>query len=625
MNTFLVGMIISLSIYLGVGWYAGRKVKHLDDYYVAGRNAPTLLIIGTLVASFMSTNAFMGEVGMSYVGHAPLVVIMTAVNCMGYIFGALFFGRFLRRSRALTVPDFFGQRFQSRRLQAFAGLTIVVGLTCYLLAVTWGVSLIVSEVSGISYVTAIFAVWFGYTGFTLYAGSKGVILTDTIMFVLFASVALLALHFIIQSGGGWFTSVEQLATYDDKPGIISWHGVVGPETNWSTPTDALIWALILGVAWGVVVAVSPWQSSRYLMARNEHVVIRSACGASIAMILLYLVTSFGAAAVNLSNPDVNPPESTMIWVAMNLMPTIAGAVLVSGILAAGMSSASTFLSLVGFSASNDVFQHADDPQKQLRSTRYVMVLIGLLVVVLCQLLPTNIFWITYFAGPVFASSWGVVAFMSIWSKRITEAGAFWGMVTGFLGNICANLLGLLTDIQLPVYLDPILLGAVISLVTVLAVSRMGTVTEEEHAFRERLHRTPEQEQIGSDLRRTLVWPKIMIGIGFSIMAVLVWFYAKPYSAAIRNQDLGNRGLAVLNGEWILSVGYGLVMVLGGIFVWWKIRRFYDGEARYDPLEPSEPGSMCKHGNPNVLTRDKGTSKLGHGPTAHEPATILRTK
>jgi biotin/methionine sulfoxide reductase len=26
--------------------------------------------------------------------------------------------------------------------------------------------------------------------------------------------------------------------------------------------------------------------------------------------------------------------------------------------------------------------------------------------------------------------------------------------------------------------------------------------------------------------------------------------------------------------------------------------------------------LCKHGNPNVLTRDKGTSRLAQGPTAH---------
>lgn len=538
MSSFLVGMIISILVYLAVGWYAGRKVKHLDDYYVAGRNAPTLLIVGTLVASFLSTNAFMGEVGMSYRGHAPLIVIMTGVNCLGYIVGALYFGRYLRRSRALTVPEFFGQRFRSRRLQAFAGLTIVIGLTGYLLAVTWGVALVMTEVTGISATAAIFVAWFGYTGFTLYSGSRGVILTDTIMFLLFTSVAMLALFYIVQAGGGWFASLEQLAIYGDKPGIISWHGVVGPESNWQTPADGLIWALILGVAWGVVVAVSPWQSSRYLMARSEHVVVRSACGASIAMFLLYLATSFGAAAVNLSKPDIDPPESTLIWVAMNLMPTIAGAVLVSGILAAGLSSASTFLSLVGFSASNDIFRHSDDPRKQLRSTRYTMVAIGLIVIVLALAVPRNIFWITYFAGPVFASSWGIVAFMSVWSKRITEAGAFWGMVTGFLGNIATNLLSLLGGVELPVYLDPILTGAVISFLTVITVSGTGAVSIEEHEFRERLHKTPERELDPREVARTLVWPKAMLAVGVLVMAVLVIFYARPYQDAIAARGPG---------------------------------------------------------------------------------------
>ncbi len=37
---------------------------------------------------------------------------------------------------------------------------------------------------------------------------------------------------------------------------------------------------------------------------------------------------------------------------------------------------------------------------------------------------------------------------------------------------------------------------------------------------------------------------------------------------------------------------------------------------YDPLDPSKPDSMCKHGNPNVLSPDIGTSKLGQGPAAH---------
>ncbi len=35
----------------------------------------------------------------------------------------------------------------------------------------------------------------------------------------------------------------------------------------------------------------------------------------------------------------------------------------------------------------------------------------------------------------------------------------------------------------------------------------------------------------------------------------------------------------------------------------------------DPLEPGTPGSLCVHGNPNVLTRDAPTSQLGQGPVA----------
>jgi biotin/methionine sulfoxide reductase len=38
-------------------------------------------------------------------------------------------------------------------------------------------------------------------------------------------------------------------------------------------------------------------------------------------------------------------------------------------------------------------------------------------------------------------------------------------------------------------------------------------------------------------------------------------------------------------------------------------------AWFDPLEPGVPGSLCVHGNPNVLTADIGTSQLGQGPSA----------
>lgn len=38
-------------------------------------------------------------------------------------------------------------------------------------------------------------------------------------------------------------------------------------------------------------------------------------------------------------------------------------------------------------------------------------------------------------------------------------------------------------------------------------------------------------------------------------------------------------------------------------------------AWFDPLEPGKPGSLCVHGNPNILTNDIGTSRLGQGTSA----------
>ena len=37
---------------------------------------------------------------------------------------------------------------------------------------------------------------------------------------------------------------------------------------------------------------------------------------------------------------------------------------------------------------------------------------------------------------------------------------------------------------------------------------------------------------------------------------------------------------------------------------------------YDPDEPANTNSICKHGNPNMLSPDIGTSKLAQGPAAH---------
>jgi sodium/pantothenate symporter len=551
LNVYAIGILISILIYLVVGSYAGRRVKHVEDYFVAGRSASTLLIVGTLVASFLSTNAFLAETGFSYQGHGPQILIVTLINGMGYVLGALFFGRFLRRSEALTVAEFFGRRFESQgdRVQIAAGLTIIVGLSAYLLAVTQGALLIVSEVTEIPHAASLFVVWAGYTSFTLYSGSRGVIITDTIMFLLFTVVAFVALYYIIDNAGGWFVTIESLATFEPKPGLIAWHGYIGPGSQWKAPIDGLTWALLMGLSWGLVVAVSPWQSSRYLMAKDEHTVIRSACIAIAAILILYVALVFGSAAINLVNPNIEPAVKVMTWAALNLMPTLPGVLLMTGIMAAALSSASTFLSLVSFSASHDIFpHHTQDDRRHLRITRFTTLVVGVVILGLAFFLPPAILQTTYFAGTLFASSWGPLAFFSVWSDRITAAGAFWGIVTGFLGNAIAKLLSVFEIVALPAFLDPFVIGLALSIVTILVVSKMGRATDAERAYRVMIHRVPSEEIDERKLSQTLRLTKGLMVTGVLTIAVMIVFYALPYAAGRDASAPGPATLKTGSGE-----------------------------------------------------------------------------
>ena len=566
MDIYTAAIVVSLIVYVAIGNYAGRRVKKLDDYYVAGRNAPTILIVGTLVASYISTAAFLGETGFVYDGYAGTFILWPGIATAFYVYGALFFGRYLRRSRAITVADYFGKRFNSRKVQTVAGLTIILGLAGYLLAVTQGAAYLLSQVIDVEIRTALLVVWASYTIFTMYAGSKGVILTDTLMFLLFSGVAVVVMVYLVDDAGGMSRAVYDLASLPEKPGLMSWSGAVGEGFDFSSPAHLAAWNVTMAFGWGLVAAVSPWQSGRYLIARDEHVVMRAGIIGAVCILILYVGLSFAAAVINLSDSGITPSEQVMIYAARNLVPTLLGAVLLAGIMAAALSSASTFLSLVGFSISNDIFSHESvSEEKMLRISRLTMLGTGLVVLVVAFFSPIDVFWLTYFVGTLYASSWGPVGLMSVWSKRITADAAFWGIISGFVFNAGPKGLEMLGWIELPFWLHPLLLGGLVSLIVVLALSRTGTVSREERLYRMRMHRTPEADRDPAKSRITRRIPIIMVIYTLALTVIYLVAYVPPYQAATGTDALGE----------IIVIFTGPVLWIGtAVLAWWMIRKSY---------------------------------------------------
>jgi Na+/proline symporter len=567
MNIYNITILLSVIAYVIVGNYVGRKVKGLEDYFVVGRQAPVLLIVGTLVASFLSTNTFMGQAGFNYDKNAAILLAPAILLC-GYIYGALFFGRYLRRSRALTVAEYFAKRFNSRRVQIVAGVTVIVGIGFYLIAVSQGVALVISNLTPLSYTVALIIAWLSYTSFTLYAGSRGVVITDTMMFMLFSVVTFLAMISILNVHGGWFASMESLVHLEGKEDLMAWHGITGPNMQFETPTDFLIWFLIIMVAWSFVTAVSPWQSSRYLMAKDEQVVLRSACVAAISIGVIQGMVYAAAPVVNLSNAAIEPRDEVLVWAALNLMSPLVGALLLAGLVAAALSSASTFLSLIGFNLSHDLLhEKGTDNRSKLKFSRQMMLVAGILILIASLSLEQNILWFTYFAGTLFASAWGPVAIMSVWSTQITASAAFWGITSGFLGNSIPKLLVSLDVIELPVYLDPIVIGAVISLAVVLIVSRNTTVTDTERNYRLFILKTPEEEMNSKAAKGTLKYGSALSVFGVAMTLIMLIFYVVPYQRSLTPVG-ADFSFNWFTGEAYFAYAWAIIFV----FMRWLIHR-----------------------------------------------------
>ena len=537
-NVYVVGVLLMFVIYIVVGNYAGKRVKGIDDYYVSGRNAPTLLIVGTLIASGLSTVGFMGEIGFIYDGYGwPYIIGIALLNNLGFVFGSIFFGRYIRRSGALTIPSFFGDRFHSKRIRVLCGVVTVIGISGYLASVSQGTALLLQELMGIGYGTALLITWVTYVSFTIYAGSRGVLLTDTIMFIVFSAMALISVPYVFKATGGWPDAIQAVVNNPKFSGYYLWTGNTTDAGYMGTVFDLWFYCIIMGVIWMLVTSISPWQAGRYLMAKNEHIVIRSGVIAPVPMLWVAILIYMSMVCVN--NIDIGLELSSNVYIrlALTCFPVVLGVLVCGGILSAGLSSCTTFLSLIGFSLYNDIYvplfgKKGEEREMSLIGSRIVMLIVGGFALVFVYFQTPAVMWIGYFASTVFGTSWGIVGFMSIWSKKINEKGAFWGMICGLGVFLLLQILSKLGVIAFFGLFRPELLGLIASVIGIFIGNALGTRSEAEIESYEKLHVAP--PEIYADkaaIRRTLMYPKFFIIGGVLLAVMLLILFALPIANA----------------------------------------------------------------------------------------------
>jgi len=522
MNVYIIGMIISFTIYILISLIIGRKVKTASDFYVAGRRAPILLIVGSMIASYISTNVFMADAGDYYSGlFSPLTILVT-IEVAGYIYGAVFFGRFLRRSEVYTIPEFFGKRFNSERIRVLATITSMTTMFVYLISVLQGLGTLMNYVTGIEYNTCVILSMIVFLTIVMVSGSSGVLITDTIMFGLFTSALIVGSIMIISRSGGWGTVITKLVDFPAKSGLLTWGG--NTDYLYADRSMNILWGIVYGIVWLSVCMVGPWQSSRYLMAKNEHTVIRSSLFSAFGIFMLQLIIGMTAVSVNIFNPDITPVTNVMIWAATNILPTMIGVIMLTGVLAAGISSVTTFLSLIGSSIANDIFK---SKTRSILIGRVSMLFVSIIAVLITISKPPQIRIVLYLGGTIVAASWMPVCIASILSKRVTKTGAFLGMLVGFSSVFLMKLYAGVKGISLPMYLDPTVVGILSNTICLILGSLFTKVTPEEVSAREMILKKPDSEKDRRERHITIRYAKAMIVLGVVISAILLIFWAIP--------------------------------------------------------------------------------------------------
>ena len=113
------------------------------------------------------------------------------------------------------------------------------------------------------------------------------------------------------------------------------------------------------------------------MAKNEHVIFHSSVISALLTIFFLLFLYIIAISVIELNPNMAKPEQVIIWAAHEAVPQILGVFLLTGILSAGLSSATTFLSVVSFSLANDIFAiNFKSEKQQVNFTRIVVFVVS---------------------------------------------------------------------------------------------------------------------------------------------------------------------------------------------------------------------------------------------------------
>jgi len=480
MNTdiFEIGsaFVLYLGIMVAIGLFYWRQTNTVSQYILGNRELGRFVAALSAEASDMSGWLLIGLPGLAYVcglqaGWVALGLIIGTYINWRYIAPRLrIYSRIAGDS--LTLPEFFRNRFHdtSDLIVLVCAAFILIFFIIYTSAQFVAGGKLFNTVFGIDYRAALLIGSLIVIAYTFTGGFLAVCVTDTIQGVLmFFAILIVPVTAVFLLGGPAATAAQIMLA---NPSLLN------PFTNPDGSPLALI-AIISLAAWGLGYFGQPHILVRF-MAIKKPEEIRDA--RRIAMV--WVILSLGAAvAIGLvGRVFVSPPlegaaaETVFMVMTMDTFTAFLTGIILCGILAAVMSTASSILLVAASALSQDVYYPLIRPGATDRELLWVSRISVLLIAVIALLLGLDpdsiVFSIVAYAWAGFGAAFGPALLASLFWKRATRNGVLAGILTGGLTVIFWKYLGLFGVYE-------IIPGFLFSLCAIWIVSRLTPVPDAE--------------------------------------------------------------------------------------------------------------------------------------------------
>jgi len=418
----IVGVYLLLTMIAGI--MVRRYVGKVEHFLIAGREMNTYLGIASLAATEFGivTCMYTAQNGYEhgFAGVTPGILQALAMFAVG-VTG--FCVKPLREAGVITIPELFQKKFGTR-IRWAAGVVIVLGglLNMGVFLRTGGEFLVLVTGFNIKYLEiAMTALLLLVAVYTILGGMLSVLITDYLQFVVM-SAGLLVVTVLILINIGWEKLVSAVQIHQGAGGF-------NPFKN-----TTMGWPFVLFNLFVMTATVLTWQTTiaRVLAAKDAKTGLKVYKGTAFFFVCRFLIPGlWGIAALAVLAPEQVGGNTlhAMPLMLRSMLPTGLIGLLVAAMLAADMSTDSSYMLTWGSVIYNDIMapfrKTVWSEKKGLLWNRMIVALIGIFLLFygLWYPLKGNLWNYLTITGTVYLASISVLLIACCYWKKANSWGA----------------------------------------------------------------------------------------------------------------------------------------------------------------------------------------------------------